>query len=209
MANHVYFNISIEGLTDEEFNSSVKMVKGTRNDYDGNPYDYEDYAEIENQPFMGSVDKSFDKDGYLQNSYDWYCREVGAKWCHLEEVQDGYISGYAAWRQPVELVSNILEYFANKYDDNVSATMTYEDEFRNFMGKQYFETEKYDDWESVEGDIYETDGEELIESFNEMYPSIDTTVEDFDWHAEYKVEGESVYPSEMLDQLADEFWESS
>jgi hypothetical protein len=209
MANHVYFNISIEGLTDEEFNSSVKMVKGTRNDYDGNPYDYEDYAEIENQPFMGSVDKSFDKDGYLQNSYDWYCREVGAKWCHLEEVQDGYISGYAAWRQPVELVSNILEYFANKYDDNVSATMTYEDEFRNFMGKQYFETEKYDDWESVEGDIYETDGEELIESFNEMYPSIDTTVEDFDWHGEYKVEGESVYPSEMLDQLADEFWESS
>jgi len=209
MANHVYFNISIEGLTDEEFNSSVKMVKGTRNDYDGNPYDYEDYAEIENQPFMGSVDKSFDKDGYLQNSYDWYCREVGAKWCHLEEVQDGYISGYAAWRQPVELVSNILEYFANKYDDNVSATMTYEDEFRNFMGKQYFETEKYDDWESVEGDIYETDGEELIELFNEMYPSIDTTVEDFDWHGEYKVEGESVYPSEMLDQLADEFWESS
>ena len=209
MANHVYFNISIEGLTDEEFNSSVKMVKGTRNDYDGNPYDYEDYAEIENQPFMGSVDKSFDKDGYLQNSYDWYCREVGAKWCHLEEVQDGYISGYAAWRQPVELVSNILEYFANKYDDNVSATMTYEDEFRNFMGKQYFETEKYDDWESVEGDIYETDGEELIESFNEMYPSIDTTVEDFDWHGEYEVEGESVYPSEMLDQLADEFWESS
>jgi hypothetical protein len=209
MANHVYFNISIEGLTDEEFNSSVKMVKGTRNDYDGNPYDYEDYAEIENQPFMGSVDKSFDKDGYLQNSYDWYCREIGAKWCHLEEVQDGYISGYAAWRQPVELVSNILEYFANKYDDNVSATMTYEDEFRNFMGKQYFETEKYDDWESVEGDIHETDGEELIELFNEMYPSIDTTVEDFDWHGEYKVEGESVYPSEMLDQLADEFWESS
>jgi hypothetical protein len=209
MANHVYFNISIEGLTDEEFNSSVKMVKGTRNDYDGNPYDYEDYAEIENQPFMGSVDKSFDKDGYLQNSYDWYCREIGAKWCHLEEVQDCYISGYAAWRQPIELVLNILEYFANKYDDNVSATMTYEDEFRNFMGKQYFETEKYDDWESVEGDIHETDGEELIELFNEMYPSIDTTVEDFDWHGEYKVEGESVYPSEMLDQLADEFWESS
>ena len=42
-----------------------------------------------------------------------------------------------------------------------------------------------------------------------MYPSIDTTVEDFDWHAEYEVEGHSVYPSEMLDQLADEFWESS
>tara|TARA_Y100000389_G_C17231254_1_gene398275 strand:+ start:124 stop:753 length:630 start_codon:yes stop_codon:yes gene_type:complete len=209
MANHVYFNISIEGLTDEEFNSSVKMVKGTRNDYDGNPYDYEDYAEIEKQPFMDNVDKSFDKDDYLLDSYDWYCREVGAKWCHIEEVHDCYITGYSAWRQPVELVLNILEYFANKYDDNVSATMTYEDEFRNFLGKQHFDTEKYDDWDSVEGEIHETDGEELIELFNEMYPSIDTTVEDFDWHGEYEVEGESVYPSEMLDQLADEFWESS
>ena len=208
MANNVYFTISIEGLTDEEFNSSVKMIKGTRNDYDGNPYDYEDYAEIENQPFMDNVDKSFDNGGYLNDSYDWYCREVGAKWCHIEEVQDSYISGYAAWRQPIELVLNILQYFANKYDDNISATMTYEDEFRNFMGKQYFDTEKWDDWESIEGECNETDGEELVELFNEMYPSIDTTVEDFDWHAEYEVKGESIYPSEMLDQLADEFWES-
>ena len=209
MANHVYFNISIEGLTDEEFNSSIKTIKGTRNDYDGNPYDYEDYAEIENQPFMNNVDKSFDNDGYLNNSYDWYCKEVGAKWCHIEEMQDSYISGHSAWRQPVELVLNILQYFANKYDDNISATMTYEDEFRNFLGKQYFETQKWDDWDSIEGECYETDGEELVQLFNEMYPSIDTTVEDFDWHAEYEVEGQSVYPSEMLDQLADEFWESS
>ena len=208
MANHVYFNISIEGLTDEEFNSSVKIIKGTRNDYDGNPYDYEDYAEIENQPFMDNVDKSFDTEGYLNNSYDWYCREVGAKWCNIEEMQDSYISGYSAWGQPINLVLNILQYFANKYDDSITATMTYEDEFRNFMGKQYFDTEKYDDWNAVEGEYHETDGDELIELFNEMYPSIDTTVEDFDWHAEYEVKGEVIYPSEMLDQLADEFWES-
>ena len=208
MANHVYFNISIEGLTDEEFNSSVKIIKGTRNDYDGNPYDYEDYAEIENQPFMDNVDKSFDTDGYLNNSYDWYCREVGAKWCNIEEMQDSYISGYSAWGQPINLVLNILQYFANKYDDSITATMTYEDEFRNFMGKQYFDTEKYDDWNALEGEYHETDGDELIELFNEMYPSIDTTVEDFDWHAEYEVKGEIIYPSEMLDQLADEFWES-
>ena len=79
MANHVQFNISIEGLTDEEFNSSIKMIKGTRNDYDGNPYDYEGYAELENQPFMDNIVKSFDKEGYLNNSYDWYCTNIGAK----------------------------------------------------------------------------------------------------------------------------------
>ena len=211
MANHVQFNISIEGLTDEEFNSSIKMIKGTRNDYDGNPYDYEDYAEIENQPFMGSVDKSFDKDGYLQNSYDWYCREVGAKWCHLEEVQDGYISGYAAWRQPVELVSNILEYFANKYDDNVSATMTYEDEYRNFLGKTYFTTEKDEDdsWYSYESDEYETNADELADKFKERFPSIDIDADDFDWHDDFEVDGETIYPAEVMDELADEFWEST
>ena len=207
MANHVYFNISIEGLTDEEFNSSVKMIKGTRNDYDGNPYDYEDYAEIENQPFMSNVDKSFDYGGYLNNSYDWYCREVGAKWCYLEEVQDCYISGYSAWRQPIELVLNILEYFANKYDDNITASMTYEDEFRNFMGKQYFDTEKYDDWSSLEGDYTETDGGALVEQFQELYPSIDTEDGDF-WYNEYEVDGEKIYPNEVIDELADEFWES-
>ena len=211
MANHVQFNISIEGLTDEEFNSSIKMIKGTRNDYDGNPYDYEGYAEIENQPFMNNIVKSFDKEGYLNNSYDWYCTNIGAKWCNMEEIQDCYISGYSAWRQPVELVLNMLQYFANKHNDNVSATMTYEDEYRNFLGKTYFTTEKDEDdsWYSYESDEYETNADELADKFKERFPSIDIDADDFDWHDDFEVDGETIYPAEVMDELADEFWEST
>jgi hypothetical protein len=207
MANHVYFTIQIEGIEDEQFNENIKEEKVTRKDYDGNPYEVTEYVEIENQPFMEEVNKSFDEDGYLENSYDWYCNEIGAKWCHIDECQDRYISGYSAWRQPHELVINLIEYFARKYDTEVTASMTYEDEFRNFMGKQYYGSDKEGDegWYAWEGDYSETDGDQLMEQFRELYPSIDTDDEDF-WYKEYEVEGEKIYPSEVIDSLADNFW---
>jgi hypothetical protein len=210
MANHVYFTIQIEGIEDEQFNENIKEEKVTRKDYDGNPYEVTEYVEIENQPFMEEVNKSFDEDGYLENSYDWYCNEIGAKWCHIDECQDRYISGYSAWRQPHELVINLIEYFARKYDTEVTASMTYEDEFRNFMGKQYYGSDKEQDesidgWYAWEGDYSETDGDQLMEQFRELYPSIDTDDEDF-WYGEYEVEGEKIYPSEVIDELADNFW---
>jgi hypothetical protein len=210
MANHVYFTIQIEGIEDEQFNENIKEEKVTRKDYDGNPYEVTEYVEIENQPFMEEVNKSFDEDGYLENSYDWYCNEIGAKWCHIDECQDRYISGYSAWRQPHELVINLIEYFAKKYDTEVTASMTYEDEFRNFMGKQYYGSDKEQDesingWYAWEGDYSETDGDQLMEQFRELYPSIDTDDEDF-WYKEYEVEGEKIYPSEVIDELADNFW---
>ena len=208
MANHVYFTIQIEGIEDEQFNKSIKEEKVTRKDYDGNPYEVTEYVEIENQPFMEEVNKSFDEDGYLENSYDWYCNEIGAKWCNIEECQDGYISGYSAWRQPHELVINLIEHFAKKYDTEVTAWMTYEDEFRNFMGKQYFGSDKEQDegWYSWEGDYLETDGDELVQEFNERFPDIDTTAEDFDWYDEVKIGGDVIYPNEVLDEIADNFW---
>ena len=210
MANHVYFTIQIEGIEDEQFNENIKEEKVTRKDYDGNPYEVTEYVEIENQPFMEEVNKSFDEDGDLENSYDWYCNEIGAKWCHIDECQDRYISGYSAWRQPHELVINLIEYFAKKYDTEVTASMTYEDEFRNFMGKQYYGSDKEQDesingWYAWEGDYSETDGDQLMEQFRELYPSIDTDDEDF-WYKEYEVEGEKIYPSEVIDSLADNFW---
>ena len=123
-------------------------------------------------------------------------------------VNSTYISGHSAWRQPHELVINIIEFYAKEYDTEVTASMTYEDEFRNFMGKQYYGSDKCenDGWYAWEGDYNETDGDELMNQFNELYPSIDTESEDFDYHGEYEVEGEKIYPSEVLDELADEFW---
>ncbi len=207
MANHVYFTISIEGLTDEQWDEGVKMVKGTRNDYDGNPYEYEDWDYIENQPFMASVKKTFDKDGELENSYDWYCNNVGAKWCNIEEMDSCFITGYSAWRQPIELVANLIEWYSNEFDTEVSAIMTYEDEFRNFLGKQYFAVEHNNlQWTAYEGETYETDGDELVAEFNERFPDIDTNAKDFDWFEEVKTGGDIIYPHEVLDEIVDDFW---
>lgn len=216
MANHVYFTIHIEGIDENDFNKHVKSETRVGENYEGNEYKYEELLEIEEQPYMTNVPKEFDKEGHLMGSYEWYCENVGAKWCHIEECQDGYISGHSAWRQPHELVLNLLAFYSCECDTELSASMTYEDEFRNFMGKQYYGVEYNSEaaeagevsdlWEAYEGDYTETDGDELMEQFRELYPSIDTEDEDF-WHGEFEVEGEKIYPSEVLDELADEFWE--
>jgi hypothetical protein len=212
MANHVHFTIQVQGIEDDQFNEGVKTEERTAKNYDNEDYTFNALVEIEEQPFMSNVSKEFDEDGDLKNSYDWYCNEVGAKWCHLDEAQDGYIAGYSAWRQPHELVINVIEYYANKYDTEVTASMTYEDEFRNFMGKQYYGSDKEQDesingWYAWEGDYNETDADALMASFNERFPSIDTESEDFDYYGEYKVGGDVIYPNEVLDEIADKFWE--
>lgn len=210
MANHVHFTIEIMGLDDEHFNSEVRTEKRTIKDWSDNDMEITEYVEIEHQPFMADVKKEFDDDGYLVDSYDWYCNNVGAKWCHIEECQDGFITGYSAWRQPHELVINIVEYLANRYDTCLSASMTYEDEFRNFMGKQYYDTVAPmmvdENYQCFEGDYTETDGDELVAEFNERFPDIDTDAEDFDWWEEVQVGGDTIYPNEVLDEIADDFW---
>jgi len=213
MANHVHFTIQVQGIEDEQFNSQVKWEKRTIKDWNGNDMEVNQIVELEEQPFMDVGEKLYTEQGWMENSYDWYCDNVGAKWCHIDEMQDGYITGYSAWRQPHEMVLNILEHFANKYNTEVSGSMTYEDEFRNFMGKQYYGTvcgTVYDEeevWSAWEGDYCETDADELMVAFNELYPSIDTESEDFDYYGEYKVDGETIYPNEVLDEIADKFWE--
>ena len=208
MANHVYFTISLDGLDEGQFEKHLATVKGKRKDYDGNEYEFEALDEIENQPYMSKVEKSFDKDGYLEGAYDWYCDNVGAKWCTIEECESDYISGYSAWRQPHELVLNILEFYANEYDKEVEAVMTYEDEFRNFLGKQYYGVSQDHGWHAYEGDYQETDGDELVREFEKKF-GIDTSAKDFDWYDELQHEGETIYPNEELDTIVDEFWSTT
>ncbi|MDA8928933.1 hypothetical protein N9I79_02070 [Gammaproteobacteria bacterium] len=206
MANHVYFTIHVEGLEDEQFQENVTYETRTGKNYKDEEYTYRELLEIEEQPFMSNVFKEFE-DGHLKDSYNWYCENVGAKWCNIDECEDSYISGYSAWRQPHELVLNLVEFFAKKYNTEVTASMTYEDEFRNFMGKQYYGSDKSEEgWYSYEGDYIETDGNELVEEFKERFPDLDVEAEDFDWYDEVKTGGDVIYPNEVLDEIADNFW---
>ena len=45
--------------------------------------------------------------------------------------------------------------------------------------------------------------------FSEVIKKIDIDADDFDWHDDFEVDGETIYPAEVMDELADEFWEST
>ena len=208
MANHVYFNIYVEGITEDQFNESVKHEKVERTYWNTDEkYTINEFVELEKQPFMQHLNPEFDEDDYLKDSYDWYCTNVGAKWCHVEDAEDCWMRGHSAWRQPHEMVLNLVQFLARKYDCEVNAEMTYEDEFRNFVGKAYYGSGKYDnEWESLEGDWEEITGDDLVDMLKEEFPNLDTDDEDFDWwedNEEYQIN-----PQEQLDYTLEKWWES-
>ena len=219
MANHVYFHISVDGVSDEVYNQSWKFEQIERKDYQGNPLTVNQLVDIHEQPFFSHVDREYDEDGWIKNSYDWYCNHVGAKWIDVEEAGDLSAYGYSAWSPPIAFVENLVQYLSNKIDDEVSASMTYEDEFRNFVGKVYVQSywsdleEDEQKWYAIAGDPIETDGDELIEQMLEDYPFLRKQYEgdDFDWFELYKDEEskEEVCPSELMDDLVCNFMENN
>jgi hypothetical protein len=202
MANHVYFNI-----TENEAEVMDKLVKTEEKTVTTNwsgepiePYKVTEIVEIEEQPFMPN-DYSEDK------SWDWYCNNVGAKWCHLEDVDSCSVSGYSAWSPPTPMFEHISVAISKECGHSVNTRMTYEDEFRNFVGVATCETEMHDgEWIACM-DYEEIEGEDINIRFKEEYPDIDIEVEDFDWYGEYETEDGFVYPSEVCDDYVCDFFD--
>ena len=96
----------------------------------------------------------------LKDSYMWYVNNCGAKWVSVDEWDYPRLQGYSAWSHPVQLVENLLEYASNRFNVELSAIMTYEDEFRNFIGRDNFETYKDDEYYCAHSEEY-IDGGEL------------------------------------------------
>ena len=206
MANHVYFNIEIDGLTEEQHECLFKTEVVTRPHWNENepPIEYQELVDIHEQPFMSNVERTYGEDGWLDDSYNWYCREIGAKWCHIEEWDYGMISGYSAWSTPYQMVCHMLEYASNRFGIELSARMTYEDEFRNFIGRDFFET--YQDEEYYCSHSEESiDGGELNELLEENL-GCDSSSDDFEWFEEYKDTGK--VPSECVDEMVYNFFET-
>ena len=84
---------------------------------------------------MSNVERTYDKDGWIEDSYMWYVNNCGAKWVSVDEWDYPRLQGYSAWSHPVQLVENLLEYASKRFNVELSAIMTYEDEFRNFIGR--------------------------------------------------------------------------
>ena len=185
MANHVYFTIQVEeGLTDEQWTTLFKSEEVERPHWQEGmpPMKFHELAEIHEQPFMSKVAREYDDEGWLKDSYSWYCDNCGAKWVNIEEWDsNGYISGYSAWSTPYQMVINMLEFASEKFNIELRAKMTYEDEFRNFIGVDHFEVYKDED----DGEYYcshdeeYVDGEDLNARIEEEFPNL--AKDEFDW----------------------------
>lgn len=205
MANHVYFNIQIEGLTDEQYTCLFKTEEITRTREDGSKWSTHELLEVHEQPFMSNVPRKYDEDGWIKNSYQWYCDNCGAKWVNIEDWEGGMITGYSAWSMPTAMVENMLEYASNRFGVELTARMTYEDEFRNFIGIDKFETYSEDGEYCVSTDEDYIDGNNLTEMVEEKF-DCDCREDDFEWFEEYGDTG--ICPQEWLDEVVYNYFET-
>jgi hypothetical protein len=196
MANHVYFNVTVDGNNEclKGFSSAMEMTSVERKNWTGEgTMIVRELLDIDKLKFM--PEGTYDKDGYLEDSWNYYVNNVGAKWCNVEDVEEYHFSGYSAWSAPLEFVQYLHEYLYDHHDKNHSIKMTYEDEFRNFIGVAHYKDGSYDIDELESGDLME----ELRKVFGDVVDN-----EDF-WDGEYE-QGD---PSEEMDNIVWEWFENN
>ena len=141
MANHVHFNLQIEGIDEDQFESVISTQTRKMKSWDDSEYDFQEFKELDEQPFMSHCKREYDEDGYLKDSWNWYVNNVGAKWCTIEDFGGCMLTGYSAWSPPLDMAWNLVYHLSKTFNTRVTAKMTYEDEFRNFIGVDECETE--------------------------------------------------------------------
>ena len=209
MANHVYYNLTVEGVDDEQFNSVISTETRKMKSWDGSEYDFQEFKELHEQPFMSHCKVEYDEDGYLKDSWNWYVDNVGAKWCNVDDFDSRMLTGYSAWSAPTEMAWNLVYHLSKTFGTPVTAKMTYEDEFRNFIGVDEWETvaEEDGDWAVYHDENY-LDGEEINSECREFFGEAFDD-DDFEWHEEFTLStGEEVFPSEILDEAVYNFFET-
>lgn len=142
MANHVYFNIT----SDEPMESCFKKETITR-DYGNGPFELTELVNVTHQPFMQEAmkDVEVDADGWPKDSWNWHVDNCGAKWVNLEDADESYLTGYSAWSPPIEMLEHLGKFLGQEL------RMTYEDEFRNFIGVAWVDDEGLSSYEELEG----------------------------------------------------------
>ena len=192
MANHVYFNINLD-LDDGQ----IALLQDTMK-----------ISETENgemkwkswEPHLLPIyPVKYNEDDW----YSWGCEQMGAKWVTIEDYDADYMSGHSAWSPPNPMVESLVQYIFDKVGGDVRATMTYEDEFRNYIGKSEFWIED----NQCDFDIDEVDGAELNEVMEE-WSGWDTSSEEFSWWDLCKAKnGEEYEPQEVIDEMVYGFFE--
>ena len=192
MANHVYFNIDLSldaGQTAlvEKLAESCKTKNGEM-----------EWLSYEVQELPIYPEPYNDKDWY-----SWGCYNMGAKWIQVDDFNEHLISGHSAWSPPMPFLENLIGYIYDQVGGMPSAKMTYEDEFRNFIGT----FEVWIEEGSVNSDYNEVDGAELNETM-EDWSGWDTSSDEFSWWDLTKAKnGEEYEPQEVIDEMVYGFFE--
>jgi len=192
MANHVYFNIDLSldaGQTAlvEKLAESCKTKNGEM-----------EWLSYEVQELPIYPEPYNEKDWY-----SWGCYNMGAKWIQVDDFNEHNISGHSAWSPCIPFLENLIQYIYNEVGGMPSAKMTYEDEFRNFIGV----CEVWIEEDSVNSDFNEVDGAELNETM-EDWSGWDTSDENFSWWDLTKAKnGEEYEPQEVIDEMVYGFFE--
>ena len=200
MANHVYFNIELDCNISEAVTVQTIERKMWGND---STYEVQELVEAHEFPMYAHL-------GYDDSCwYDWYCTNVGAKWINFDDfdLDAGYISGYSAWCAPVAFVEQLVTFLSHKLNRPIVASMTYEDEFRNFFGNDYFEGHYNEDDKEWYTDHHEDyrDHSDLIDILRDKFgDKVDG--EDFDW---WDLDEETdLVPQEYADDVVYNFFET-
>ena len=194
MANHVYFNIDLSldaGQTAlvEKLAESCKTENGEMK--------WLSY-EVETLPIYPVP---YDEKDW----YSWGCEQMGAKWIQVDDWHEYGMDGHSAWSPPIPFLTNLIQYIYNEVGGQPSARMTYEDEFRNCIGVDHFETYHEDgEYYCAHSENY-IDGGELNALLEENL-QCDVSADDFEWWDEYKDTG--LVPSECVDEMVYSFWET-
>lgn len=175
MANHVYFNIEVNTPEEQKFDEVMNKVKYEE------PWGEKHTFTRWDATLMPIYDTPYDEDKW----YDWGIENIGAKWIHIEDFDGNYMSGHSAWSPPIPMIQNLATYLGKA----TKIRMTYEDEFRNFIGVAYAYGDGDHDWVELEGeDLNQLLAEEL---------GLEELPEDFEWWDEYEDTG--IVPQEWID----------
>ena len=192
MANHVYFNIDLsldagQSALVEKLAESCKTKNGEM-----------EWLSYEVQELPIYPEPYNEKDWY-----SWGCYNMGAKWIQVDDFNEHNISGHSAWSPCIPFLENLIGYIYDQVGGMPSAKMTYEDEFRNFIGV----CEVWIEEDSVNSDFNEVDGAELNETM-EDWSGWDTSSDEFSWWDLTKAKnGEEYEPQEIIDEMVYGFFE--
>ena len=192
MANHVYFNIDLSldsGQTAlvEKLAESCKTKNGEM--------EWLSY-EVQELPIYPVP---YDEKDW----YSWGCEQMGAKWIQVDDWSEYGMSGHSAWSPPIPFLTNLIQHIYNEVGGMPSAKMTYEDEFRNFIGK----CEVWITGDDVDWDYEDVDSAELIDTLEE-WSGWKTQEPEFEWWdlTEAK-DGTQHVPQEVMDEMVYGFFE--